>query len=101
MPSGIAKACGNKPAGGDREGRHEHVIEDIDDEIEHVAGPARQQIGDPQPPGEGAVDAVDEECDAEPHEHLRPVGVHRGDQRQQRTSGAAGGEDVDGKGRRG
>ncbi len=90
-----------QPADGDRKGRHEHVIENIDDEIEHVAGPARQQVGHAQSPRKSTVDAVDEQRDAQPDEHLRPVGAHCGDQRQQRASGAAGGENVDRKGRRG
>ena len=89
-----------QPAGGDGIGRHEHVGEDIDDEIEHVAGPARQQFRGTQPPRKSAVDAVDDERDAEPDEHLWPIRAHGGDQRQQRAGGAAGGEDVDRKGDR-
>jgi len=79
--------------------RHEHVIENVDDKIEHVARPARQQLGDPQAAGKGAVDAVDKERDAEPDEHLRPVRLHCRDQCQQRAGGTAGGENVDREGR--
>ncbi len=92
---------GQESARRQRIGRHEDVVENVDHEIEHVAGPARQHFGDPQPPREGAVDAVDEERDAEPDEHLRPIRTHRGEKREQRAAGAAGGEDMDREGRRG
>ena len=86
-----------QPAGGDGIGRHEHVGRKIDDEIEQFARPARQQLRHPQPPRQGAVDAVDDERQPKPKEHARPLGAHRRHQRQQRAGSAAGGKDVDRK----
>ena len=74
MPSGIATGVRQQSARDERISRDEYVIEDVDHEIEHVARPARQHFGDAQPPRKGAVNAVDEERNAEPDEHLRPVG---------------------------
>ena len=61
---------GNSPLVDERIGWHEHVVEHVDDQIEHIARPAGQDFGDPQAARKGAVDAIDDQRDAEPHEHL-------------------------------
>src|SRR5712691_7764120 len=83
---------------GNRVGRHEDIGDEIDHEVETVAGPARQHCGNLNEARDGSVHAVDDEGGAEPDEHQLPVLVGRRDQRQQRERRARGGEDVNRKG---
>ncbi len=48
MPAGSASSVRQQPAGRDRIGRHEHVGDEVDHQVEHVARPARQHVGDAQ-----------------------------------------------------
>src|SRR6202034_4687188 len=79
---------------------HKYVGREIDDEVEYVARPARQSLRHARAPRKGAVKAVDDQGDAEPGEHFRPVGSRRRHQRKQPTASATGGKDVDRKGDR-
>jgi hypothetical protein len=76
------------------EGRDEHIGEEIDHQIEHVARPARQPRGDFEPPRDHAIDAVDEQGGTEQEEHFRPVALDRSQQREQRQRRARRREDV-------
>src|SRR6266540_2333518 len=82
-------------AHGNRVGRHEDIGDEVDHEVETVAGPARQHGGNLNEARDGSVHAVDDEGGAEPDEHQLPVLVGRRDQRQQREGRTRGGEDVD------
>jgi len=64
-----------------RKGGDRHIGEIIDDEIEALAVEARQDSRDVGPARERAVDAVDDECQTQPHEHLLPVTFGRSEQR--------------------
>src|SRR6476646_1136790 len=50
-------------------GRDHHIGEKIDDLVETLAAPARQNLGDADAPGEWTVNAVDDQGHAEPDEH--------------------------------
>ena len=56
-PAGMASDVGSSPALRDRKGRHEHIGQKVDDEIERVARPARQHSGHRIPPRQRPIDA--------------------------------------------
>ena len=70
------------------------IGEKIDDLVETLAAPARQNPGDADAPGERTVNAVDDQGHAKPDEHPPPIGLRRGDQRKKREGGAGRGEKV-------
>ena len=51
-------------AGGNRVGRNEHVGDEINAKIEHIARPARKHFRNLEPTRDGAVDAIDDERNA-------------------------------------
>jgi hypothetical protein len=69
----------------EREGGNRHIAEEIDDQIEALAAEARQHFDHADAAGERPVDGVDDQRDAEPHEHPFPVAARRGDERKQQT----------------
>ena len=83
-----------QPAGGDGIGRHEHIGDEVDHQVEHLAGPVRLQPLDVELARDRPVDAVDQQGDAEPEEHRGPMRAHRLQQRHQREAGAERGEPV-------
>ena len=85
-------------AGGDRKGRHEHVGDEIDDEVEALAVPARQDFRDLEAARHRPVDGIDHQRQSERQEHRRPVTTRSEDERQQAERRAERGEDVDSEG---
>jgi len=75
-------------------GRDHHIGEKIDDQVETLAAPARQNPGDAEAPGERTVNAVDDQGHAKPDEHPPPIGLRGGDQRKKREGGAGRGSKV-------
>ncbi len=65
-----------------RQSRHEDVGHVVDDEVEAFAGEARQALFDVRHARERAVDAVDDEREAEPGEHALPRAVEGGERSQ-------------------
>ena len=84
-----------QPACCDRKGRDEDIGREINDEVERVAGPARQQLFHLECPRHRSVEAIHHQCHAEAKEHPGPMAACRQDQRQQGERRARGGEDVD------
>ena len=93
-PGGQRKRLRQQAPGNDRIGRNEYVGDEINDQVEHVARPARERFCDLEPTRDRSVDPVDDKCDAEAHEHGRPLAPHRVDQGGERERRAAGSEDV-------
>ena len=59
------------------EGGDRHIGEVVDNEIETLAAPARQDRRNLDAAGERTVNGVDDQRDAKPEEHRLPVGVGR------------------------
>jgi hypothetical protein len=93
-PGGQRKRLRQQPPGNNRIGRNEYVGDEIHHQVEHVARPARERFCDLEPTRDRSVDPVDDKCDAEAHEHGRPLAPHRVDQGGERERRAAGCEDV-------
>ena len=86
-----------QPARGDRIGRHEHIGDEIDHEIEHLARPVRLQPHDIELPRDRAVDRIDDQRHPEPGEHGGPVLAHGLQHRDQRDARAQRREDMHGE----
>src|SRR5262245_28883046 len=84
-----------QPTRRNRIGRDEHIGHEVHDQIEHVAGPSGQHLGNVELARERAVDTVDEQRSAEADEHDRPFTAHGRDQGREPERGAGGGEDMD------
>ena len=61
-----APAERQEAAGDQRIGRHQHIGDEVDDEVEGGAGPARRRVEDVDAPGDRPVDAIDEKRHGEP-----------------------------------
>src|SRR6516162_7171510 len=75
-------------------GGNEHIGDEVNDEIEHIARPAREHLRNLEPTCNGAVDPIDDKRKAEAQKHRRPLAAHRVDQRGERERRACGGENV-------
>ncbi len=62
---------------------HDHVGEIVDDEVEQRAVDEGSALRYPQRAGEGAVDPVDDERNAEPAESAREIPLHDGGERRE------------------
>ena len=78
----------------ERVSRDDDVSEIVDDQIEALAAEARQHRLDVELARERTVRRVDDQRDAEPHEHHPPVAVMRGAKREQREHGPACGQEM-------
>ena len=83
-----------------RRGRHQHVVQVVDDEINGRTGPARRDFAHLEGASKRPVDRVDEKCQPQPQEHIGPfAGVDRA-QREQGEDRAEGSQAVDAEGGR-
>src|SRR6185437_4456487 len=82
-------------AGGDGVGWNEHVSGEIDDEIEPLARPARQNLRCLEFARQRTVEPVDHQRHPQAEEHPGPMPAGRQDHREQCERRAAGGENMD------
>ena len=87
-------------AGEQRIGRHQHIGDEVDDEVERRARPAGRGVHDVDAPGDRAVYAVDEEGDGEPQEHAPDIALDDGDERQKAPNDPARREEMNRRWRR-
>ena len=59
-----------------------HVGQKIDDQVEALAAPTRQDCRDPKMTREWPIDGVDGKSHAEPYEHPLPIASRCGDERK-------------------
>src|SRR5262249_16446645 len=78
-----------------RKGRHHHVGEEVDDQIETLSAPARQHAGHSDAAGERAINAIDDERNAEPEEHRSPIAAPPANDRKKREGGPGCSEQMD------
>ena len=93
-PGGQRESHREESTGADRIGRDEYVSDKIDNEIEHISGPARQNYGNLEVSRNGTVDAIDDERDSKAEKHGRPLRCHRKCQCGECHGGSGSGENM-------
>ena len=94
IAAGSRNASGNMLRASECECRDGDIGQIIDNQIEANAAEAWQHLVNLGGARERTVNAIDDEREPKPNEHLLPAAVRGGDQRHQGKRGAARGEDM-------